>query len=83
VAELEEAGLLVRREINGIHYRVPLLLTEAGRQAAKNVDEVAARAVEQAGVGLNDEQRDVFYQVLGVIAQNLHLISRDGLKEKE
>jgi len=83
VAELEEAGLLTRQEHNGMRYRVPLLLTEAGRRAAQNVNFVASRAVEQAGLGLNDRQRDVFYSVLGVIAQNLHTISRNGLKEKE
>ena len=83
VAELEEAGLLIRQEHNGIRYRVPLVLTEAGRKAARDVNGVAGRAVEQAGAGLNDAQREVFYQVLGQIAQNLHTISRDGLKEKE
>ena len=83
VAELEEVGLLTRREQNGIRYRVPLMLTEAGRAAAQNVSDVAGCAVEQAGDGLNDQQREVFYAVLGQIAQNLHTISRDGLKEKE
>lgn len=83
VAELEEAGLLTRREQNGVRYRVPLVLTEAGQKAACDVNAVAGRAVEQAGAGLNDEQREMFYGVLGHIAQNLHIISRDGLKEKE
>lgn len=83
VAELEEAGLLIRKDIRGIHYRVPLVLTEAGCQAAQNVNAVAFRAVEQAGAGLDDAQREIFYHVLGTIAQNLHMISRDGLKEKE
>ena len=83
VAELEEAGLLLRKDNHGIHYRVPLVLTEAGRQAAQNVNAVAFRAVEQAGAGLDDGQREIFYHVLGTIAQNLHTISRDGLKEKE
>lgn len=82
-AELEEAGLIIRKGQNGIRYRVPLVLTEEGRAAARNVNSVAGRAVEQAGFGLNDAQREVFYQVLGHIAQNLHTISRDGLKEKE
>lgn len=83
VSELEEAGLLLRKDNHGIHYRVPLVLTEAGRKAAQEVNAVACRAVEQAGTGLTDEQREVFYHVLGAIAQNLHMISRDGLKEKE
>lgn len=83
VAELEEAGLIFRREQNGVHYRIPLVLTEAGKAAAQNVNAVAGRAVEMAGTGLNDEERDVFYRVLGVIARNLHMISQGGLKEKE
>ena len=83
VAELEEAGLIFRQEQKGIHYRIPLILTEAGKAAAQNVNAVAGRAVEMAGTGLNDEQRTVFYHVLGVIASKLHTISRDGLKEKE
>ena len=82
VAELEEAGLLTRREQNGIHYRVPLTLTEEGREAARNVNAVASQAVEQAGYGLDDGERQVFYKVLGQIAQNLQTISRDGLKER-
>ena len=83
VAELETAGLLLRRDTHGIHYRVPLVLPEAGQLAARDVCDVAFRAVEQAGAGLNDQQREVFYHVLGTIAQNLHTISREGLKEKE
>ena len=61
----------------------PLVLTDAGKAAARNVNEVAGRAVDLAGAGLNDAQRAVFYHVLGVIAQNLHTISRNGLVEKE
>lgn len=83
VAELEEAGLLERQEKNGVRYRAPLVLTAAGREAAEKVDGVARMAVEQAGTGLTDAQRDVFYHVLGVIAENLHTIGRDGLKERE
>lgn len=83
VAELEEAGLLIRPEKNGVRYRVPMHLTEAGYAAAEAVNAVASRAVEQAGQGLDDAQRDVFYYVLGLIAQNLQTISRNGLKEKE
>lgn len=83
IVELEQAGLVRRKETHGIHYRVPLVLTQAGFNTAEQVKHLAALAVEQAGVGLEDEQRDTFYQVLGHIAQNLHTISRDGLQEKE
>ena len=80
VAELEQAGLLKRTERNGIRYRALLLLTEQGITAAQAVSDRARQAVEQAGEGLTDAQREVFYQVLALIAGNLHTICKDGLK---
>lgn len=81
VAELEEAGMVSRNCNNGTYYRAPLVLTEKGLEAARIVDEKARLAVEQAGVGLEDEERQVFYRVLALIAENLHTICRDGLKK--
>ena len=82
VAELEERGLLKRIERNGLRYRAVLKLTEEGKNAAGVVNEKARQAVEQAGAGLNDAQREVFYKVLAQIAENLHAICKDGLKEE-
>ena len=82
VAELEERGLLMRIERNGLRYRAVLKLTEEGRNAAGVVNEKARQAVEQAGEGLNDAQREVFYKVLALIADNLHAICKDGLKDE-
>ena len=81
VAELEKAGLVLRQERNGTRYRASLILTEQGKAAAGAVSEKARLAVEQAGIGLNDENRAVFYQVLSMIAGNLHQICKDGLKD--
>lgn len=81
VAELEERGLLAREEHNGVRYRAVLKLTEQGKNAARAVNEKARQAVEQAGEGVDDAQREVFYGVLALIAGNLHAICRDGLKE--
>lgn len=81
VAELEEKGMVRRVSANGTNYRTPLMLTPAGEDAARTVGEKAQLAVEQAGLGLEDEERKVFYRVLAVIADNLHAICRDGLKE--
>jgi len=81
VAELEERGLLKRFERNGIRYRSLLRLTPEGQRMASAVNEKARQAVEQAGEGLNDDHREVFYKVLALIAGNLHAICRDGLKE--
>lgn len=80
VAELEQAGLLLRSEKNGVRYRALLTLTTQGREAAQAVNARAQQAVEQAGEGLNNAQREVFYSVLELIAGNLHSICRTGLK---
>ncbi len=82
VAELERAGMVLRREPNGTRYRSLLSLTEQGSAAAQAVNQRARLAVEQAGAGLDDERREIFYQVLALIAGNLHAICKDGLKDK-
>lgn len=81
VAELEEAGMVKREERNGSRYRALLTLTVQGAAAARAVSERAHVAVEQAGLGLEDEKRQVFYQVLALISGNLHTICKDGLSK--
>lgn len=81
VAELEEVGLLRRPDRNGNRYRANLQLTDQGRQAAAAVSEKVRMAVEQAGKGLDEESRAVFYQALTLIAGNLHKICREGLRQ--
>lgn len=80
VSELEEAQMIRRETRNGNRYRAALILTAQGRAAADAVSRRAKVAVEAAGEGLNDAQREVFYQVLAIIADNLHAICKNGLK---
>lgn len=82
VAELQDAGMVSREDRNGIRYRAKLTLTEKGDAAAEAVSQRALVAVELAGVGLEEEQRQVFYQVLNLISRNLHTICKDGLKKE-
>ena len=81
LAELEEAGMVIRENRNGSRYRSNLLLTEQGKAAAAAVVEKARLAVELAGTGFGDEEREVFYRVLAIIAGNLHNLCRDGLEQ--
>lgn len=81
VAELEEAGMVRRDVRDGNRYRARLTLTEQGTAAARAVSQRALLAVEQAGTGLEDEKRQIFYQVLMLIAGNLHTICKDGLSK--
>ena len=80
LAELEEAGMVIRENRNGSKYRANLLLTAQGQAAAEAVVEKARLAVEKAGTGFGEEEREVFYRVLSIIAGNLHKLCREGLK---
>ena len=83
ISELEQSGLGLRQERNGTRYRASLILTEQGKSAAQAVNEKARLAVELAGEGLDDAQREVFYRVMALIAGNLHSICKDGLEKYE
>jgi len=71
--------MLCRENRNGSRYRANLTLTQQGRDAAELVMEKVHLAVELAGTGFNDQEREVFYRVLGIIAGNLHQICKTGL----
>ena len=80
VADLEQEGLILRDLKDGNRYRARLMLTEQGKTAAGQVEERAKLAVEKAGEGMSDEQRAVFYEVLGLIAGHLQTICEEGLE---
>lgn len=83
LTELEQAGMVSRQTNNGSRYRASLTLTEQGQAAARTVYRTAQRAVEQAGQGFDGAQRETFYHVLGLIADHLHTICKDGLQLEE
>lgn len=83
LAELEDAGMILRENRNGSRYRSSLTLTEQGMAAAEAVVEKARLAVELAGIGFDEKEREVFYRVLAIIAGNLHKLCREGLKETD
>ena len=83
LAELAEAGMVFRENRNGSRYRALIRLTEQGKAAANAVTEKARLAVELAGEGFGEEEREVFYKVLSIISGNLHRLCKDGLTKKE
>ena len=83
LSELAEAGMILREDRNGSRYRALLRLTEQGKAAANAVMEEARLAVEVAGKGFGEEEREVFYRVLSIISGNLHKLCRDGLTKRE
>ena len=75
--------MVIRENRNGSRYRSSLALTEQGMAAAEAVVEKARQAVEVAGIGFDEKEREVFYRVLAIIAGNLHKLCREGLKETD
>ena len=76
-----ESKELVQR--HGNQYRARIVLTEQGAQAAEQVCQRASLAVEYAGVGYSQEQREIFWQVLDTIAANLQNMTKTGIPKED
>lgn len=55
-------------------YKSPLLLTELGRRIGKYISEKIDQSIEQVSIGINEEDRNVLYGCLNLIANNLEKI---------
>ena len=80
VTAMEKEGLICREGSGG--YRASLKLTEAGREVANRVAELAERAVSRAGGSLEPDHLLKFYSALGVITANLQALSKEGFSEE-
>ncbi|MDY3224611.1 MAG: MarR family transcriptional regulator [Candidatus Faecousia sp.] len=76
---LESKGLVTKVGTNSNRYRGNLYLTPEGKTVAKELTQRAELAVEQAGKGLTEENRKIFYESLEMITNNLRKISEEGL----
>lgn len=82
IAILEQKGLVQKIAVGKNMYRAKLLLTQKGKDAAEQVRKRAALAVELAGNGLTDSERETFYKALGIITENLQQLSKEGLPQQ-
>ena len=81
VAILESHGLVKKVAVGKNMYRAKLVLTDEGKQAAEHVRSRAAVAVELAGSGLSEAERENFYKALALITENLQKLSKNGLPQ--
>ena len=81
LAELERRALVTREMANDTAYRALIRLTEEGSADARYVCDKVRQAVDLAGRGLTDHDRQLFYTTLRRIAGNLQTISKTGLPE--
>ena len=79
VAELENREIIEARQPGEKLYRAPLRLTKKGSQLSAEISEIAEQAVTQAGSGLSDQERKVFYSCMDRITENLQRMARDGI----
>lgn len=70
VRELRSRGYIDQGE--GKNYRMPLHLSEAGLDIARQMDPLIESWVTVGGQGLTEQQRSDFYDSLALIASNLH-----------
>lgn len=83
VGEMEEKGLIYRESVGESMYRAKLCLTEEGRSAAQYVCRRAEAAVAAAGQGLTEENRQVFYTTMELIAKNLQSYCKENAAKKK
>ncbi len=69
LAELESRGYLNPTE--GKKYRTALTLTQAGQEAARQMEDLIESWVDIGGGGLTEQQRCEFYATLALIGENL------------
>lgn len=79
IKALESKGLVIREKTTSSGYRARISLTEKGKEMTYTLRERIKLAVEKAGTGLSDEQREGFYTALETISKNLKAISKEGL----
>lgn len=80
IAQLNKMGLVEKTFNNNVNYRTKLTLSEKGLEISNKVNDIVTAAVEQAGAGLSDEDRKIFYYAMDLIAGNLHTLSSNGIE---
>lgn len=78
---MEERGLVIKKGVHQNLYNGVFTLTEKGLQIAENVRQRAAKAVEIAGKDLTVESRQIFYNSLDSIVNNLKELSMKGIPD--
>lgn len=76
LSELETLGFISYADSSGKKYRANAVLTDKGQQYARKIREIILQITEMTGKGITDEEREIFYRVLSVIASNIDKIER-------
>lgn len=78
LSELDSNGFLSYMDASaGKRYRAKVILTDKGKEYAQEIQKVILYITELTGKGITHEEREIFYHVLSVIADNIDKIERN------
>lgn len=82
LSELESIGFIsYLSSAEGKKYRAKAVLTEKGKPYAEGIRKTILQITELSGKGISDEDRETFYRVLSIIANNIDNIERNDSYE--
>ncbi len=79
MALMIQKGIVQKNSDEHKIYKSHYALTPAGREMADHICIRAARAVEIAGGDVSEEHREIFYETMETIVNNLRALSKDGI----
>jgi DNA-binding MarR family transcriptional regulator len=80
VAELESLGYVVCGAPDSKRkYRAKIKLTDTGLDVSQILSCLIYDAVEKAGDGISEEDREVFYKVLATVSNNLNKLTEEKI----
>lgn len=74
---LESKGLIAFTDVEGKkRYRTIITLTLEGREVCDKINEKIEELLQSNDAKISDKEREIFYQVLSAIADNLHTVGK-------
>lgn len=80
---LEKNGYLTCKSPNEKRYKIPLILTEKGKEAGKKITDKIENVLQEMNDGLTEEEREAFYRSLSVISKSLNEVAEKYQRKEE
>lgn len=78
LSQIEKEGLITFTDVDGRkRYRTVITLTEQGRKVCDQISQKIDELLQMNSKGVSDEEREVFYRVFSIIADNLRTTSKN------
>ena len=74
IDHLENEGYITCQSSAKKRYKSPLVLTDAGREVARNIADKVDGVIMLASEGMDEDEREVLYRCLSLINENLQTV---------